>query len=567
MKRHLLLLIGLIFSYFTTTVALTFFSGRNFLLSYPIDLITYIVKKLTNFESIDGKFYIFLFLMLILVAIPALAYDFFFDSDPFKKSKKIKYGYAKVASLSLIKKMGLNFEEGIILGLVRTKLLRKKHYIKTNNPLSTLIIAPSGTGKTAGFIIPTLLTIKNSIIALDIKGELFQKTGEARKLLGHKVLVFGLGGNLKFNPFAKNTVPKELHKLKPFVKNISNLIFDASSKEFSKNGGTSYFTNSAKELFNTIVLYLIAKNSYATIIGVQDTLLKDDKVVTSLKKIREDINDKISTEETIIGEENGENNKVNAILDLLYEIKRGLNQILQISNAEDQFSGVIGTLTTILSTFDDYDLREIINCEYSSINAEDFRKEKISLYLRVSDIDMERMRPIIKCLFETFVSNLISKEPSPSDNNITLILDEFGNLGRVSKLIKATTISRSYKLNQIFILQDLAQIEAIYSKEERGILEANTAYKVILQQNNLETAKRISEIIGNKTSVRTSKNEQDDAVKGSKSSFSSSYESVPLVTSQDILNLKRDQSIVVVQGFAANIILAEIPWYFKHKIK
>jgi type IV secretion system protein VirD4 len=153
------------------------------------------------------------------------------------------------------------------------------------------------------------------------------------------------------------------------------------------------------------------------------------------------------------------------------------------------------------------------------------------------------------------------------DNKVTFILDEFGNLGRVSKLIKATTISRSYKLNQIFILQDLSQIEAIYSKEERGILEANTAYKIILQQNNLETARRISDLIGNKTEIRTSKSEQEEGLKGAKSSYSSSYESIPLVTPQDILNLKKNECITVVQGFAANVIFAKIPWYFQNKIQ
>jgi len=555
MKRHLLLLIGLIFSYFTTAVALTFFSGRNFLLSYPIDLITYIFRKLTNFENIDGKFYIFLFLMLILVVIPALIYDSFFDSDPLKNSKR-KYGYAKFASTSLIKKMGLNFEDGVILGLFKNK------FIRSNKPLSTLIIAPSGTGKTAGFIIPTLLSIRNSVIVLDIKGELFSKTAKAREEnLKQKVLVFGLQGNLKFNPFAKNTLPQNRLRLKPFIKNISNLIFDDSKDSNSKS---NYFNNSAKEFFNTIILYLIVKQGFATITAVQDILLKDDKIKTTLKRIKEEIDDKILKETQII--EETKEKLVSNHMELLREVRRGVNQVLQISSAEDQFSGVIGTLTTILSKFDDYDLRQIIDTEYSSITANELRKEKITLYLNVSDVDMERLSPILKCLFEVFVSDIISTEPTEEDNQITLILDEFGNLGKVSKLIKATTISRSYKLNQIFILQDLAQIESTYSKEERGILEANTAYKVILQQNNLETARRISDIIGTKTEIRASKSEQQDDVKAKKS-FSTSYESVPLITPQDILNLDKDECVVVVQGFAANVILAKIPWYFKYKIK
>ena len=568
MKRHLLLVIGIIFSYISTAGALTYFSGRSFHFSYPIDLLEYIFRKIINFEIFDQKIWGFVVLFIVLSAIPALIFDAFLSANPFRKSKKTKYGYAKFASVRLIKKMGLNFEDGIILGMIKGNIFRKPLFIKSNNPLSTLIIAPSGTGKTAGFIIPTLLTIKNSVVALDIKGELFQKTSTQREAMGQKIMVFGLGGDLKFNPFSRNTLPQDLRRIKPFVKNINNLIFDDASRDFTKNSGSSYFANSAKELFNSLILYNIIRSGYATITDVQQILLKDEDIIKTLKRIRADIDDRIEAENNLSLElEKQDPLPENDKIDLLRECRFGINQILQISSATDQFLGVIGSLTTILSNFDDYDLRKIISCEYSSIKAEDLRNEKITLYLNVRDADMERMRPVLKWLFETFISTLISKEPSDLDNKVTFILDEFGNLGRVSKLIKATTISRSYKLNQIFILQDLSQIEAIYSKEERGILEANTAYKVILSQNNLETARRISDLIGNKTEIRTSKSEQEEGGKRSKSSYSSSYESIPLVTPQDILNLKKNECITVVQGYAANVIFAKIPWYFQNKIQ
>ena len=181
-------------------------------------------------------------------------------------------------------------------------------------------------------------------------------------------------------------------------------------------------------------------------------------------------------------------------------------------------------------------------------------------------MDLERLRSVISLFFETLIGDIISNDPAPEDNQITFVLDEFGNLGRISKLIKATTISRSYKLNQIFILQDLAQISSIYSREERSILESNTAYKIILQQNNYDTAKGISELIGTRTDARISKSSKESKKMTDRDSFSVSQEGIPLISPQDILNLNKNRCLIVVQGYAANVILADIAWYFKYNL-
>jgi type IV secretion system protein VirD4 len=86
-----------------------------------------------------------------------------------------KYGFGRFANKSDIKKQNLNFQKGIILG----KLGRK--FIRFDKPLSLLVLAPPGTGKTAGIVIPTLLTIENSVIVHDPKGELYDITNKRRR--------------------------------------------------------------------------------------------------------------------------------------------------------------------------------------------------------------------------------------------------------------------------------------------------------------------------------------------------------------------------------------------------
>jgi len=558
LRTILLLLLGFVISHLITAWGIAIFSHKAFSLNYPFSLVNFYLRNLLNLKSLSGFFHVFFWFYLVATIIPLEIYRIFFEED-FKNSKN-KYGFAKFASAKTIKKMGLTSKDGIVFGLIRRNFLQKifhqKRIIKSNQPLSSLIIAPTGTGKTAGFIIPTLKSINNSVVIFDIKGELYNKTSATRSKLGQKIFILDVEeGNIKFNPFARNQLPQNHKKLKSYVKNISNFIFDnQGNSEGGPRKENNYFVSSAKELFNTLVLYLILENGYTTITKVKELLLGSNNPKQIFLTIHEKIIDKEEAE-------TDPNTK-----QLLGQVREGANQIVQICDAKDQFLGVVGSLTTILAAFDDLEIKDIIDCENSSVVAKNLRKEKITVYIRVKDVDLERLRPVISLFFETLIGDIISNDPAPEDNQITFVLDEFGNLGRISKLIKATTISRSYKLNQIFILQDLAQISSIYSREERSILESNTAYKIILQQNNFDTAKGISELIGARTDAKISKSSKESKKMNDRDSFSVSQEGIPLISPQDILNLNKNRCLIVVQGYAANVILADIAWYFKYNL-
>ncbi|MGL2859346.1 type IV secretory system conjugative DNA transfer family protein, partial [Helicobacter pylori] len=107
--------------------------------------------------------------------------------------------------------MTLNFDKGFCVGLLYKGLnsLKPTYY---DAPLSTLIIAPPGSGKTAAVAVPNLLNVPSSCVVLDIKGELFDLTaGYRQQVLKNKIFVFDPLGNdntLKFNPFDKRIVEK-----------------------------------------------------------------------------------------------------------------------------------------------------------------------------------------------------------------------------------------------------------------------------------------------------------------------------------------------------------------------
>ena len=121
----------------------------------------------------------------------------------------------------------------------------------------------------------------------------------------------------------------------------------------------------------------------------------------------------------------------------------------------------------------------------------------------------------------------------------------------------------------MFVAQDYEQIAVKYGKEAVSIFDSNCAYKIVFQQNNLQTAEKISKLIGNKTDVRksSSKSTSSRQLQNSSSGVSKSLsqEGVPLVTPQDILNLNKKTCFIVSQGYSAFPIKAKVAYYFKDR--
>ena len=551
-KKLALLLFGFFLSHLLTALGLTIFSHRAFRLEYPFELMQFYSFSLLHFHLIPNKFHIFAVFYICMSLVPIIIYQAILE-----RSTTDKYGYAKFAPEKMLKGMGLNFRNGIVFGLVRKGMWQKilnpfeaKKVIRSQEPLSVLLMAPPGTGKSAGVIIPTLLTLQNSVVVHDPKGELYDATHEARLKLGHQVMIFDIDekDSIKFNPFAPNKLPSDPLELKPYVVNIANIIFK-SHKE--NHGNTSYFVNAARNAFTTMATHLIYKEGYTSIIKIRDKILENSSVSKTFEQLKE-----VPLNEFKIPDAK-----------LRKALETDINSVLVAASSPDQWAGVMGSLTEKLDYFSDPKIASIIDCEVSSFSADDLRSQKISIYLRVKDKDKAKLQTLVSMIFESLGTELISKNPKKSDNQITFILDEFVRLGRVDILTELTSISRGYNFNQIFVIQDLEQISNTYSREYMSILESNCAYKIIMKQNNFLTAEKIAKIIGFKTDTRTSTSKRDKASPhhNEGKSISKSEEGIYLVTPQDILNLDKNQCLIIVQGFAATPILADIAWWFKDK--
>ncbi len=451
------------------------------------------------------------------------------------KRKQEKYGKAKWGDYTTVKALNLRGKDGIYFGKWKTRFRSIPLFLEQS--LSTLILAPPGTGKTTAIAIPTLLKSRNSFLTLDLKGELFEITGPTRSTFSRVVRFDPTSGkSAVFNVFSENNLPRDLLDYNGHILNTAQIIIPA------KKDGDDYFTTAARDAFGFFAEWLIFTNGETSIPEIRSKILSEKDIKATIEGMINDAFDMTKT--PAIMDHPDADRHIDRLRD---SIKRNGNSVLIAAASDEQWAGVMGTLTSALQPFGDARIEQATSGR-SDISGEEMKKERVSIYLVIPDKDISRLSPIITLIFETVGSQLISKMPEKGQIPITFMLDEFVRLGKLQRVKELPAISRGYRVNVVFIAQDVQQIIDRYGKEAAGIFASTCAYRVVFRQNELDTAKLLSETIGKATTTRESTNISTKGVFSTKSGGSVSDEGLELVTPQDVMNLSDRNMLILGQG-------------------
>ncbi|GAA8424857.1 type IV secretory system conjugative DNA transfer family protein [Helicobacter pylori] len=506
--------------------------------------------------------------------------------------------------------MTLNFDKGFCVGLYKGLNLLKPTYYDA--PLSTLIIAPPGSGKTAAVAVPNLLNVSSSCVVLDIKGELFDLTaGYRQQVLKNKIFVFDPLGNdntLKFNPFDKRIVEKlDFNRKRRLVDEVGNTIFaeDGANKD-------PHWTQQAKNLFVFYALYDLCVHNTSTFFEIASAPIKNyvllinpqsrfytelyecqssdngfvkengrymAKVENGVKKMKPNVNVELLwykqvAEQVYTDPENPKNydgsvnhlekdNQGNIIMKegMLDPIIR--NEANKWAKANDkEFASIKSVYSRFMQVFTSYQVKSATDS--MSFEYEDLRTDNISLYIKIAQTDIDTLAPLIRILLESIAKNLLLKESKKFEERVYLFLDEFVRFGKLPFLLEMPALSRSYGVVLIFITQSNALIEKYYGKEDARIVNSTVAYKVIFKMDDLEYAKQVSEEIGKMTrKTRSHSTEKGQLIMGGTSSIGK--EAWDLLSAQDIMNIDKDEVIILVSGHKAKPLKLKANYYFKNK--
>lgn len=550
------------------------------------------------------------------------------------KSKGNIHGTAQLMDMSNLKELGYTNKRGVICGecedaVVKAKAKKGKDpvsgepYASTalsltlkkpgtlichSGDINTLLLAPTGSGKGVGVIVPTLLSILKSVIVLDPKGENFEKTGQWRSKFSYV---------LKFDPTSFNTLRfnpvLEIRDGIQYAFRDCDLIADIIFEK-NKNGGgndaSEYFNNSAKTIVTASLLHIrFSDHNDKSFAGLRDFLVGGSKeeidrllnapqgqgeaspdlgkeqarimaetkhyfVVTEEMYNEQNytIHDKDGTEIT----RNHFEDRHIAVGDKYYDpqlddmIKKGAAEILQ-TNAKEKAS-TWKTIASKIRLFDDPTVREATRA--SDFRIDDFLKtdRPISLYLVVPYSDIERLAPIMKIIITLLLKRLSGGQTSfghkalPYD--ILLILDEFPILGNFPVIAEEMGVLRGYGVFFLIVCQALNQLVDRYG-QNHPFLDHCTVH-IIYAPGNIGDAELYSRSIGNET-VREEKVSRSGRLKigDSNLNYSDNCLGRALFDAADIMRIPKDKFLLRIQNeqpYIGTKVVYYMDYRFKDKV-
>lgn len=380
------------------------------------------------------------------------------------------HGTARWATFSEMKRFGYLKAHSVISGPVFGKTVKPRRsgdYLTNGEHAHSLIVAPTRAGKGVGIVIPTLLTFKGSVLALDVKGELFELTSRARRDQGHKIFKFAPfdpeGRSHSYNPVEDVIAVPPGRRFSEARRLAVNLIT-------AKGKGAEGFLDGARDLFVAGVLACIEQGT-PTIGAVYDLFSQPGEKYKLFARL---------AEETQIAE-------VRRIFD---------NMAANDSKIITSYTSILGDGG--LNLWADPLIRAATNKSDFSIYS--LRSRPSTIYLCVSPNDLMVIAPLIRLFFQQVVSILQRTMPTAREKcEVLFLLDEFKHLGRLESIETAITTIAGYNGRFMFIIQSLSALTGGYEQAGKENFLSNTGVQVFMATADDETPNYISKAIGDYT--------------------------------------------------------------------
>ncbi len=204
--------------------------------------------------------------------LPFIGYFLLADAtmtDEFNPHSKDKFDEksSRIALESDIKKMGSDHKnkEGLFNGFMMvlgySKYKGKQTPLKMDTCLSALLLAPAGTGKTQGVVIPTILGCDNvSMIINDPKPELKNDTSAYRATIGPVFIMNWAEADdpergiyyPAWNPLSPENIPDSPEGRNTYIKVIVNSIIEENAKD-------PHWSNTARAALTGFINFIVSK--------------------------------------------------------------------------------------------------------------------------------------------------------------------------------------------------------------------------------------------------------------------------------------------------------------------
>ncbi len=396
-------------------------------------------------------------------------------------------------------------EGGTVLGVEPTAtekdlsfvLAAEGGYVNITNPFrSIFVIGGAGSGKSYSIaepIIDQAVQKGFSGVCYDVKfPTLADKVYTSFLMHKQKEVNFY---SISFNDVSRsrrfNPLEPRLLKNAIYAEEYAYSLYSNLDKSMQKSGGENFFNASAVAVLKAVIWFLKKNHpEFCTIPHVVELILTaSDKELVGI----------ITSDSETSG--------------FVKSVKEAAEK-----EALEQLAGVTGTLANYISRVRTKEFYWICTGNDFTLDLNNPLNPSFIVLGNALDV-REAMNPIIAMIFT------ISLKLMNTDNkrHSIFVIDE-GPTVQIPKLDQIPATARSNKVSVLYMAQDFSQMDDMYGKEKRKALVSNLAYQFYGNTSDLDTAKYVSEMIGEEyRSISSSGQSGSSSESGESSSRSVNY--------------------------------------------
>ena len=472
--------------------------------------------------SKENIFSTILFFIIANMAILLLVSSYFFDREKgigFAKEKKVGDGYSKWAKPEDIKKSpGVKevHEPDYTYDAAGVPLYSEKGKIWVDDGEShSLIIGATGSGKTYCIVNPLVHILAKkgeSMVITDPKGEIYENNANFLRDRGYNILLLNFRNPQKGNMWNPLSLPYILYKSGNYDKSnellrdlaINILHEEKTDDPFWQNTSADYFVGLAQGLFQD------ADEKYININSIIQMLTVGEEKYGASTYAKEYFKMKDSSNPAYIN--------AAGTIDAPNDTK---GSIISVFRQKINIFAMAENLSEMLSK-SDFDMMNIGR-----------RRTAVFLIIQDEKRTYHALTTIfVKQCYESLI-DVAQEAGGKLPVRTNFILDEFANMPELKDVTTMITAARSRQIRFNLIIQNFAQLNQVYGKENAETIKGNCGNMIYLLSSELNALEEISKLCGDRKVKGKSKDKPD--------------ETRPLISVTDLQRLKFKDAIVKKQ--------------------
>ena len=461
--------------------------------------------------------------VLILLMCYLLAIGIYFSNQRNYRRRE-EHGSAKWGNKKMIDKkykQSPKFNNKLMTQNVCIGLNAKKH----RRNLNTLVCGGSGAGKTRFFCKPNLMQCNTSFVILDPKGEILRDTGNLLKEKGYEIKVLDLitmERSYCYNPFVYLNNDNDVQKL------VTNLFKSTTPKGSQTND--PFWDTSASMLLSALIFYLHYE-------APED----EQNFAMVMEMLR------------AASIEDEEDPRPSPLDELFSELELSNPEHIALKYYRSYHSGSAKTLKSIQITLaarlEKFNLESLASLTLTDeMELPSLGEKKVALFALIPDNDTS-FNFLVSILYTQLFQQLfyaadhIHKGSLPVP--VHFLMDEFANVSLPDDFDKILSVMRSRGVSVSIILQNLAQLKALFEKQWESIV-GNCDEFLYLGGNEQSTHKYVSELLGKETIDTNTYGKST----GRSGNYSTNYQisGRELLTPDEVRRLDNEYAILFIRG-------------------